>query len=269
MVRRSTDIAAPDTQCAAAGDLTFRLAAIALAALVGLSGCSARIGVPAPGSEQAENVLSLWRVLFWSAVVVGALVLGLLSWCLIRYRRRGDDDGLPAQTAGNIPLELFYTAIPFILAGVLFWVAVGTEIGTARSSRAPDLRVDVTGFQWQWRFHYPAEAVTVLGVENRTPELVLPVDRTVRFRLMSADVIHSFFVPAFLVKRDLIPGQDNELSVRPNRLGTFRANCAEFCGLSHDRMSFDVRVVTATEYEQWLAVRRVEASVSGGGATAS
>jgi cytochrome c oxidase subunit 2 len=245
-------------------------AAIVLILLAGLSGCSARIGVPEPGSEQAENVLSLWRVLFWSAVVVGTLVLGLLSWCLIRYRRRrGDDDDLPVQTAGNIPLELFYTAIPFILAGVLFWVAVGTEIGTARGSSTPDLRVDVTGFQWQWRFHYPEEAVTVLGVEDRTPELVLPVDRTVRFRLMAADVIHSFFVPAFLVKRDLIPGHDNELSIRPNRLGTFRANCAEFCGLSHDRMGFDVRVVTAAEYEQWLAVRRVEAAATGGGATAS
>jgi cytochrome c oxidase subunit 2 len=231
-----------------------------------LTGCATRAGAPAPHTEQAEAALSLWRVLFWSAVAIGVVVLGLIGWCLVRYRR-GADESLPVQTSGNVRLELFYTAVPFVLAATLFAIALVAQSRTEARGR-PDLLVDVTGFQWQWRFHYPEQAVTVLGVEGRSPQLVLPVDHDVQLRLRSVDVIHSFFVPAFMTKRDVVPGQDNELSVRPTRLGTFRANCAEFCGLNHDRMGFEVRIVTLSEFGTWVAARKAvpqPVTTAGGG----
>ena len=223
------------------------------------SACSTRAGVPLPATEQGQEVLSLWRVLFWAAVGVGALVLGLMAWCLLRYRRRkGDADGLPPQTPGNLRMEIAYTLAPLVLAGVLFGLAWRTDVRTSRMSARPDLRVDVTGFQWQWRFDYPGEGVTTVGAEDRPPELVLPANRTVRFRLVAADVIHSFYVPEFLVKRDLVPGRPVELELRPNRTGRFAANCAEFCGLNHSFMGFDVRVVSHQEFLDWAGSHRAD-----------
>ena len=239
------------------GHRSSLLAVLAVACM--LTACSTRAGVPVPATEQAEQVLSLWRVLFWAAVGVGALVLVLIAWCVVRYRRRDEDgDALPPQSPGNVPLEIAYTLAPLILAAALFALAWRVDARISRLSARPDVRVDVTGFQWQWRFDYPAEGVTVIGAEDRPPELVLPVGRTVRLHLVAADVIHSFYVPEFLTKRDLVPGRPVDLDLRTSRTGRFGANCAEFCGLRHSFMGFDVRVVSDQEFRDWAGTRRDE-----------
>jgi cytochrome c oxidase subunit 2 len=123
--------------------------------------------------------------------------------------------------------------------------------------------VDVVGFQWSWQFHYRDEGVTITGAPGRGPELVLPVGRPSHLRLVSADVNHSFWVPDFLSKRDLIPGVDNEIEVTPTETGDYVGRCAEFCGLDHWRMNYSVRVVSEAEYRSWLEDRRAEQERSG------
>jgi len=182
------------------------------------------------------------------------LVTGLILWSVVRYRRRGRP-GEPPQFRANVPLELFYTAVPLAIVAVLFGLAVRTQDRVTRVSASPDLRVDVTGFQWGWRFRYADTGVTVTGDANRNPVLVLPEGRTVELNLVAADVVHSFFVPAFLEKRDLIPGQDNRIDVHTTRLGRFPGVCAEFCGLDHARMGFTVEVLSPEAFQAWLSTQ--------------
>ena len=114
----------------------------------------------------------------------------------------------------------------------------------------------VEGFQWQWRFTYLDSKVQLTGVPGSPPELVLPVGTTVDFELVSDDVIHSFFIPSFLVKRDTIPGIDNHLELTINQQGTYAGQCAEFCGLLHDQMLFSIRAVSPSDFTSWLASQR-------------
>ncbi len=225
-----------------------------------LASCSSRGGAPDPASTQGEDVLDLWRILLGAGVALGVLVTGLVLWSVVRYRRprsAGPAD-LPKQTDANIPIEVFYTVVPLIIVALLFGLTMRTQNRISRSSDATELDVEVTGFQWGWRFRYPAQGVTVVGDANNPPTLVLPVGANVRLRLIAADVVHSFFVPAFLVKKDLVPGVDNDLEIRPTELGRFPAVCAEFCGLDHWRMTFDVEVVSPTEFQAFVADQQQE-----------
>ena len=235
-----------------------RAAVVGLASAGLLGGCSGRFGVPEPASAQGSEVLDLWRVLFMVAAALGALVVGLLAWVGPRYRRPKGDTGLPGQRRENLPLEVFYTAVPLVIVAVVFALTMRAQGPVNRLSRTPALRVEVTGFQWGWRFRYPAQRVTVVGDSNTPPTLVLPVGQTARLRLLSPDVVHAFYVPAFLVKRDAIPGMDNDIDVRPTRVGRFGGTCAEFCGLDHGRMTFDVEVVELAQFEQWAAGQQQE-----------
>lgn len=220
-----------------------------------LAGCSSRGGAPDPASTQGEDILDLWRILLGAGVALGAFVILLVLWSVLRYRRpksAGPGD-LPKQTDANIPIEVFYTVVPLLIVALLFGLTMRTQNRVTRLSDAPDLEVEVTGFQWGWRFRYPAQGVTVLGDANNPPTLILPVGANVRLRLVAADVIHSFFVPAFLVKKDLIPGVDNDLEIRPTEPGRYPGFCAEFCGLDHWRMTFDVEVVPPEAFQASLA----------------
>ena len=220
-----------------------------------LAGCSSRGGAPDPTSTQGQDVLDLWRILLGAGIALGVLVTGLILWSVLRYRRpRGAEPGqLPKQVGANIPIEVFYTVVPLVIVAVLFVLTLRTQDRVTRLSDTPDLGVEVTGFQWGWRFRYPAQGVTVVGDANQPPTLVVPVGASVRLRLVAADVIHSFFVPSFLVKQDMIPGVDNSLEVRPTETGRFPGVCAEFCGIDHWRMKFDVEVVTPEAFEVFVA----------------
>jgi len=209
-------------------------------------------------TKQGHDVLDLWRILLGSAMAVGALVVGLILWSVVRYRRPKDagPGDLPAQTRANIPLEVFYTVTPLVIVAVLFGLTLRTQHRVTKLTATPDLGVEVTGFQWGWRFRYPVQGVTVVGDANKPPTLVLPVGANVRLRLIAADVVHSFFVPQFLVKKDLIPGVDNQLEIRPTQVGHYGGVCAEFCGLDHTRMTFSVDVVTPQQFQAFVAAQQ-------------
>lgn len=224
-------------------------------ALATAAGCGGdRYGAPRPATEQGKEVVDLWRILFLTGAAIGVVVTGLILWSIVRYRRRGEG-GDPPQFHDNVRLELFYTAVPLVIVAVLFGIALRTSSRVTRVSSSPDVRIDVTGFQWGWRFDYPEADVSVVGDSRQPPRLVLPVGRTIQLTMTSADVVHAFFVPAFLGKKDLIPGIDNRIDLTTTRTGRFGGVCAEFCGLDHGRMVFSVDVVTPADFETWLATQ--------------
>ena len=231
-----------------------------LVALIGstcLAACSTpSFGAPDAASEQGQHISSLYRGTMVAALCVGLLVWGLIGWSLVRYRR-GRRDEIGSQRSYNIPLEVVYTAIPVVIVAVLFFFSLRTEREVTKLNAHPDVTVEVIGFQWQWQFRYPDEGITVTGASiGEPPELVLPIGETTRLHLVSRDVNHSFWVPRFLYKRDLIPGVRNDIDVHPTKAGSFAGRCAEFCGLDHWRMNFTVRVVTPAEYRAWLAEQK-------------
>jgi cytochrome c oxidase subunit 2 len=232
-----------------------RAAALAAVVLLVLAGCS-DAGLPAPVTEQGEQTRDLWRVFIVIAACIGALVYGLVIYVVIRYRRRREDARPPDQRQVVVSLEVLYTAVPLAIVGLLLGLSVRTERDVTDVVDDPDVIVEVIGFQWQWQFGYVDEEVAVTGTPGETPELVLPVDATVRFELQAADVVHSFWVPKFLTKQDLIPGVENAIDVRVTETGTWSGFCSEFCGLEHWRMTFTVRAVPAAEFEAWIAERQ-------------
>lgn len=185
------------------------------------------------------------------------VVAGLLVWSMIRYRRRGDE--LPRQIHGNNKLELTWTLIPLLLVIVLFVVTIQGQNKALEKSTRPALEVDVLAFQWSWRFAYQGQGVEVVGSPGNVPELVVPVGQPVRIKLRSADVVHSFYVPRALFKRQAIPGRTTEFDLTFEKVGTYQGHCVQFCGLAHDDMLFRVRVVSPGEFQSWLA----QASRSG------
>jgi cytochrome c oxidase subunit II len=234
---------------------------IAAAALLGA--CSGgRFGQPDPASKQGEHTLALWRVFIVAGCAVGGIVLGLILYVIIRFRRRSD--AMPSQKADNIRWEAVYTIAPIMIVAVLFGASVATQSKTDERAKVPDLTVNVVGFQWGWQFAYPQQGVMVTGsgTAGEQPTLVLPQGETVRLELRTVDVIHSFWVPELLTKRDLIPGIDNSIDVTPNRLGTFDGHCAEYCLLDHWRMTFILRVVPPDQFAAELA--KAVAATHGG-----
>lgn len=239
------------------------LRAAALVTITGgvlaLTGCSsqwARFGMPAPASEEAHHILQLWVGAWIASLVVGGLVWGLIGWAVIRYRRKQGDPPIPRQTTYHLPLELLYTLVPFLIIGVLFFYTVRAQDAVLEQNREPDVVINVVGQKWSWTFNYLEQdnpkvgtAAYEYGTLETIPDLYLPVNKRVRFNLESADVIHSFWIPNFLFKRDVIPGHSNSFDVTPTQLGTYDGKCAELCGQYHALMLFKVHVVTQEEYE--------------------
>jgi cytochrome c oxidase subunit II len=232
------------------------------AATVVLSGCSAeltdqfrRLGLPEPATEETPLIGDLWIGAWIAAFAVGFLVWGLILWVSIAYRRRNED--LPPQTRYNLPIEFLYTAAPFAVIAGLFYFTVQNQNDILDTSAEPDLTIGVVGHQWAWTFNYLDEDVydegtSDLGGVGERPTLYLPVNQTVRFELQSPDVIHSFWVPSFYMKMDVIPGQTNTFQVTPNEEGTFAGKCAELCGVYHSRMLFNLEVVSEDEYRDHI-----------------
>lgn len=241
----------------------------ALLVVVGLSfvlmsGCSAesrgewsRFAMPEPASEQGVYTLRLWQGAWIAALLTGLVVWGLIAYVVIRFRRRSDDE-IPVQTRYNLPLEIFYTIAPVIMVIAFFAQTVKTQNQVLEQSPNPDHVVKVVGQKWSWTFNYTGEDavggrnVYTSGTSAYIPQLVLPVNESVRFDLYSPDVIHDFGVPAFLMKMDVIPGRVNDYEITPTEIGTFRGACYELCGTYHSRMLFTVKVVSAEDYDAYL-----------------
>ncbi len=199
----------------------------------------------------------VWVGSWIASLVIGLLVWGLIGWAVVRYRRRDGDAPAPRQTTYHLPLELLYTLVPFLIIGVLFFYTVKASDAVLQESDEPEVTVNVIGQKWSWTFNYmEADNPDVgtdaheVGTLEKIPDLYLPVDKTVRFNLESADVIHSFWVPSFYFKMDVIPGSPNSFEVTPNKIGEYDGKCAELCGEYHSLMLFKVHVVSEEEYEQ-------------------
>jgi cytochrome c oxidase subunit 2 len=222
-----------------------RWLAVAVAALLA-SGC-----VPQSVTDQGQAIQNLYNLFLYIAAVVFVVVSGLVIWSVIRYRRR--DDELPKQTHGNNRLELLWTLIPTVIVLALFVFTLQAQNKVLDQSGQADVRVTVTAFQWSWRFTYEGTGAEVLGTPDRIPEMVVPVGQTIRVKLISADVVHSFYVPQTLFKRQAIPGTDNVFDLTFDKVGLYHGQCTQFCGLQHADMVFRVRVVDEGAYQSWLA----------------
>jgi cytochrome c oxidase subunit 2 len=241
-----------------------RAAVVALlGALLLLAGCSAEtqhqwenLAMPDPATEQAEHIFSLWRYSWIAALVTGAVVWGLIFWVVVRYRRKSDDE-IPVQTRYNLPLEIFYTIAPIIMVIVFFYHTVNVQNAVLEDTEQ-DYTIDVVGQQWSWTFNHVLDGETegpvvyTAGTGSNIPTLVLPVGKTVEFRLNSPDVIHSFGIPGFVMRMDTVPGRVNHYEVTPEVEGTFAGKCYELCGTYHSRMLFNVEVVSESDYLAYL-----------------
>ncbi len=239
---------------------------VTVAALV-LSGCSdvvQRGWLPGYSdqevTDQTGRVVSLWVGSWIAALAVGAITWGLILWCVAVYRKRKDDDTLPVQLRYHVPLEVMYVILPIVMVGVLFYYTNRDTMALTDTSAEPDVNIQVIGKQWSWDFNYLDEDVYETGqhaqdigsdesVLGEQVTLYLPVDERVEFTVDSRDVIHSFWVPAFLFKMDMIPGHTNTFQVTPTREGSYVGKCAELCGEEHSAMLFNVEVVSREEYD--------------------
>jgi cytochrome c oxidase subunit II len=217
------------------------------ALLVTLCACA-----PRAVDEQGGEVRDLYDLFFVIATGVFVIVVGLISWSIVRYRERPGDD-LPKQFHSNIGLELLWFAIPQVIVVGLFVASLGTLNTVEDVPAEPGVTVRVEAFQWGWRFAYEGADVVVTSRARAPAEIVLPVGEQINFELTSADVAHSFYVPKFLLKRDTLPDGVNVISVTLTEQGTFRGVCAEFCGLLHAYMDFTVRAVPSDEFDDWLS----------------
>ena len=213
-----------------------------------------------PGvTNQTDRIVTLWNGSWIAALAVGVLVWGLTAWCVVVYRKRKGDETLPVQLRYHVPLELMYTVVPILMIGVLFFYTQRDMGAIVDTSAEPDVSVGVYGKMWSWDFNYLDEGVWESGVqanndgepgvEETLPTLYLPVGERVEFTLNSRDVIHSFWVPAFLFKMDVIPGRTNVFQVVPEREGVYQGKCAELCGEYHSDMLFNVAVVSREEFD--------------------
>lgn len=272
---------------------------------------------------------TLWIWAIWAAFAVGFLVWGLTFWVLAFHRKKKDSPEFPRQTGYNVPLEMFYTVVPFIAVVVLFYFTVVVQNKVTAIHPDPEVTVDVTAFQWNWKFGYrdvdyadsnfsfdgadteAEEAATAagtpevheesegehgagegaiagraaedlsylrfdkietVGTSEEIPVLVLPTGKRIEFVLNSADVIHSFWVPEFLFKRDVNPHPEANNSHNAFQIseidqeGAFVGRCAEMCGTYHAMMNFEVRAVSPEAFQEYLEAR-IPVSEGGRGLT--
>lgn len=228
----------------------------ALAITLTASGCTANevffLDLPEPVTKEGAIIQNLWNGSWIAAWIVGLVTWGLMLWAAVAYRRRHKDE-VPEQTKYNIPIEILYTILPLIMVLGLFWFTVRDQTEIITVSNDQDQTVEVVGFRWNWGFNYIDQDAYAVGTPNLPAELVLPVGEKIRFELVSPDVIHSFWVPAFLFKMDVIPGKTNVFELTPDKVGTYVGKCAELCGVDHARMLFNVRVVERAEYDAYIA----------------
>ncbi|GAB3811683.1 aa3-type cytochrome oxidase subunit II [Micromonospora zhanjiangensis] len=268
MVARGSEVR-PRSQRRGAG----RLVGVSLGAavlLTLLTGCDVGktfdgFGWPQNGiTPEAHRMYDLWIASTIAALAVGVFVWGLIFWCVIRYRKRGD--ALPVQTRFNMPMEFLYTIAPILIVAVLFYYTAIVQTGVDKVDRPGEqpIVVEVVAFKWNWQFNYRdgkgKEAKTVastLGTSDVIPVLVLPTGRPIRFEETSKDVIHSFWVPEMLFKRDVFPGNVRnvfEVSQLETE-GAYVGRCAELCGTYHSMMNFELRVVSPDKYDQFMAAK--------------
>jgi cytochrome c oxidase subunit 2 len=203
-----------------------------------------------PAGPVARQQMELFDWTLWLSIAVLAIVIGVLTYAIFRFRKKptGDPDAIPNQAHGSVPLEITWTLIPVVIV-VLTAVPTVRAIFQTETRVAPtkdDLVVNVTGFQFWWRFEYPD-----LGIVTAN-ELHIPVGRRVILNLDTADVVHSFWTPKLAGKRDMIPNQENQLWFSAEEPGPYWGHCAEYCGVAHAYMRYRVIADTPEDFERWV-----------------
>ena len=218
-----------------------------------LSGC---LLPPEAKTEAGQDVYNLYLVVLILGGIVFVGVEGFIVYAAIRYRRKPGDDVLPEQLHGNNTVEIIWTAIPTVIVLILFTFSSITLAEVEGSISETDaVRIKVEGFQWQWTFTYDNGASTT-GSADDPATLALPVGEPVRLELVSLDVNHAFYVPDFLIKRDLIDFGEardpNVLTFTITEEGTYAGQCAEFCGTDHQGMTFEVQAMSRADYDAYI-----------------
>jgi cytochrome c oxidase subunit II len=256
-------------QAGSRGRRLLKGGALAVVAAVVLSGCSEQVQRGwLPGTRETTNqsaqLTDLWVNSWIAALIVGLAAWAMMLWCMVAYRRRKNDKGYPRQMAYNVPLETLFTVIPIIMVLTLWGFTDRVQRSVDTPVEDSPLTVQVYGKQWAWDFNYTYEGEEkhlagvqaqldgTEGVEETLPTMYLPVDVPVEFELKSRDVIHSFWVPAFLRKLDMVPGKTNYIYLTPQEEGRFQGKCAELCGEYHSEMLFNVEVVSEEEFREQM-----------------
>lgn len=231
---------------------------VALAGLaLAVTGC-----LPAPATAEARRVAELYTTFVILAAIVAVIVLGLTLFAILRYRRRPGDETLPRQVHGNLAYEVTWTGLPIVtIIGLLVLTVLVLNSFDQAVQATAGAEIRVTAHRWGWRFEYPDDGVRVEGIGLPGPEVYVPVGEPVRVTLTGEDVVHAFFVPEFLFKKDAIPGRQNVFAFTVEEPGRYGGQCAEFCGIYHSRMPFTVVAVARAEYEAWLALAAAEGPI--------
>jgi cytochrome c oxidase subunit 2 len=209
-----------------------------------------------PATTQAADVQRLYFIILGLAAFVFVVVEGTLLFSIVRFRRRRGDDEEPPQRHGTTRMLILFFAFGAVIVAILFPFGEMTLADVEAHPVAVE-QIVIQGSQWQWSAFYPNEGVVTSGKSFVRPMLIeTPIDETVHIHLISNDVMHEFFIPAFMFMRNALPGHPNDFVFTPNKLGTFQGQCAEFCGLGHARMTFVLKVVTQTDFDAWVKRER-------------
>jgi cytochrome c oxidase subunit 2 len=223
-------------------------------------------------TDRSTSVQNLYDIVFYIAVVIFFLVEGLIVWSAFRYRRKATDTELPPQTHGNNLVEVIWTIVPTIIVVFLFALSWQT-LNTVEAKVTSDVHVRAVAARFQWKFDYLDGPDNGLPADQGGPKviyeqllpvgddggLVLPVGEPVHITLTSPDVIHAFYVPKFLFKRDVVPGKLNNFDFTVDTAGTYRGQCAELCGTNHGDMKFEVHALAKPDFDAWLAAAVLKA----------
>jgi len=229
-----------------------------------LTGCAKVSGLGYEEGVTSVNdiSLSLWQGAWIAGGVVGVFTLILILWPAIFHRAKASKGEFPKQTQYNVPVEIAYTLIPFIIVAVLFYFTAvkQTEIVEKTTDYKHEILVD--GFQWSWQFSYPEAGpkAVVTGTPANPPTLYVPLGEKVRYTITSNDVVHAIWIPAFMIQMQNLPGVTNHLQFTAKKLGTYPGRCNLFCGRNHAQMLFTVKVVTPAEYETYLEILKASAA---------
>jgi cytochrome c oxidase subunit 2 len=226
---------------------------------------------PIAVTTQGAEIRNLYTVIFLIAVAIFLVVEGLIIWTVIRYRRKPGDDTLPPQTHGNNIAEFVWTIVPTIIVIFMFFVSWQTLNQVDTATAGAQTKIRALAGQFQWQFDYLAQDGTTVLYTEYIPlskdggGMTVPAGRTVLLSLVSNDVIHAFYVPQFLFKRDVIPGVHNQfdLEIPAADAGeTYRGQCAELCGIGHRTMTLDVHVLTPADFQVWYDKQVVTANAT-------
>jgi cytochrome c oxidase subunit 2 len=231
-----------------------------------------------PVTPIAEQIVSLHAFIFWICVVIFVAVFGVMFYSIFRHRKSVGHQA--AQFHENTTVEVIWTVIPFLILLFMAFPATKTILAM-RDTSAPDMTVKVTGYQWKWGYDYVQEGFGFLSmlktplaqIENQAPKgehyllevdnpLVVPVDSKVRLLITADDVLHSWWMPAFGVKQDAIPGYIRDTWFRAEKVGTYRGQCAELCGKEHGFMPIVVEVVSKDDYAKWVGDQKKKAAAA-------